>query len=162
MKQRLSGFKFVLVVAFLAGCSGGLRPGIFAPGADDLRPVARPDSQGIRPSDNATSVEEFDTTTEVERQAALTPQNAGVVEQNLGNTVASLGNPTDPGFWLETPLVSIKRPGRVVYGVTGTSVAVELIPISGPDTGGSRISLPALRLLGAPLAGLPVLTVYSR
>ena len=131
-------------------------------GAGDMRPVARPDGQGIRPADNATSVEEFDTTTQAERQAALTPQNAGVVEQNLGSTVASLGNPTDPGFWLETPLVSTKRPGRVVYGVTGTSVAVDLIPIAGPNTGGSRISLPALRLLGAPLAGLPELTVYAR
>jgi hypothetical protein len=40
-------------------------------------------------------------------------------------------------------------------------VRVELRPIEGPATGGSRISLAALRLLGASLAGLPEVEVFG-
>lgn len=111
------------------------------------------------PPSAAATADEFDTTTEAERVAALAGLPAG--ERELGRTVASLGNPAAPGFWLETPLVSEVMQGRVVYPPTGNSVAVELRPISGPATAGSRVSLPTLRLLGAPLTGLPELTVYG-
>lgn len=123
--------------------------------------VVDPDEAAVTPAPPATAAtaDEFDTTTEAERAAARS--TAPVGEQELGRTVASLGNPADPGFWLETPLVSEVRQGRVVYAPTGNSVAVELRPISGPATAGSRVSLPALRLLGAPLTGLPELTVYA-
>ncbi|MBV1868657.1 MAG: D-galactarate dehydratase [Marinosulfonomonas sp.] len=113
-----------------------------------------------KPPKNATTAEQFDTTSQAERTAALAvPKPAG--ERNLGKTIATLGNPTDPGFWLETPLVSKRTQGRVVFASTGKSVAVELIPVQGAATSGSRISLPAMRLLGAPLAGLPELTVFA-
>jgi len=79
----------------------------------------------------------------------------------LGTSVASLGDPARSGFWLETPLVSSETEGRVVFPGTGKSAQVQLIPIEGPATGGSRISLSAMRLIGAPLTDLPTLEVYS-
>ncbi|MGC8202913.1 hypothetical protein ACP2AV_09440 [Aliiroseovarius sp. PTFE2010] len=51
--------------------------------------------------------------------------------------------------------------GRVVYPDTGKSVAVELIPIDGDAGAGSRLSLPAMRLLEAALTGLPTVQVYG-
>ena len=126
-------------------------------------PVQTPpgDSASVKPPKNATTAEQFDTTSQADRTAALAPvKPAG--ERALGKTIATLGNPTDPGFWLETPLVSERTQGRVVYAPTGKSVAVELIPIQGAATSGSRISLPAMRLLGAPLSGLPELTVFAK
>lgn len=107
----------------------------------------------------ASTAEALDTTTAAERAAALAPVPAG--ERELGRTVASLGDPVSPGFWLATPLVSEPGQGRVFYRATGQSVVVELRPIAGPATGGSQISLPAMRLLGAPLTGLPELVVYA-
>ena len=116
-------------------------------------------SATLRPPNNARTEEQFDTTSADERSAAAAAPAAA--ERNLGSTVASLGDPTDPGFWLETPLVSSVTKGRVVYPANGKSAQVELRPIEGPASGGSRISLPAMRLIGAPLTDLPTLTVYA-
>ncbi len=77
----------------------------------------------------------------------------------LGTTVASLGSPTSPGLWLETALVSEATQGRVEYN--GQTVDVELRPSGGEPGSGSQISLDAMRALGAPLTGLPELTVYG-
>ena len=79
----------------------------------------------------------------------------------LGVTVASLGSPSEPGLWLKTPLVTSEQPGRVVFAGSGKSVAVTLIPIDGPATGGSRMSLSAFQTLGAPLTGLPEVEVFT-
>ena len=139
-----------VVLLSVAGCTPvALTPAQSRPGAP------------VKPPKNATTAEQFDTTSQAERTAALAPvKPAG--ERALGKTIATLGNPTDPGFWLETALVSERTQGRVVYAPTGKSVAVELIPIQGAATSGSRISLPAMRLLGAPLSGLPELTVFAK
>ena len=146
----------IAAALMLAGCAGLLQPGPpdSAAGADGtgIRPAARPPA-------GAVTAEQFDTTTEAERQAALARAPRG--ERELGRTIASLGNPAEPGFWLETPLVTQVTHGRVVYPLTGNSVAVELRPIAAAPGAGSRISLPAIRLLGAPLTGLPELTVYA-
>ncbi len=135
----------------------------------DARPQGRPNGSDFgqteltdvpAPQANATTVEQFDTTSAEDRAAAsAAPQTGG--EQRLGETVASLGDVTQPGFWLETPLVSEPATGRVLYPETGDTAQVELIPIDGPATGGSRISLPAMRLLNAPLTGLPTLVVFQ-
>lgn len=130
--------------------------------ADLIRPQARPaglKTVSTAPPTTARTVEQFDTTTQAERQAAAAP--VAVAERSLGRTVASLGAPTEPGFWLKTPLVKAEGPGRVVYAATGKSAAVTLIPIEGPSTAGSRMSLAALRLIGAPLTGLPEVEVYA-
>ena len=79
----------------------------------------------------------------------------------LGRTVASLGNAGEPGLWLKTPLVSAQRQARVHFPKTGKSVAVTLIPIEGPRTAGSRISLAAMQALGAPLTDLIEVDVFG-
>ncbi|MBU2992979.1 hypothetical protein [Octadecabacter sp. B2R22] len=110
------------------------------------------------PSATARTVEQFDTTTAEDRAAAVaTPVSSG--ERRLGTTIASLGSPTDPGIWFKTPLVSEVTQGRVVYN--GNSVAVELRPSGGVVGSGSQISLAAMRLIEAPLTGLPEVTVYA-
>lgn len=108
----------------------------------------------------ANTVEAFDTTTAAERAAAQAAPASSAVAR-LGRTVATLGDPADPGFWLETPLAQKTGPGRVVAVANGKSVTVELRPIDGPESAGSRISLPALRLLGVGLAGLHEVDVFQ-
>ncbi|WP_417523795.1 lipoprotein [Marinovum sp.] len=111
------------------------------------------------PPANAASEEDFDTTTAEDREkAAAVPEPGG--EQLLGTTVASLGDPTRSGFWLETPLVDVVTQGRVEFPESGKSAQVELIPIDGPATAGSRISLPAMRLIEAPLTDLATIRVF--
>ena len=121
-----------------------------------VRPVARPEGlqTAPKPARNARTAEQFDTTSAAERVAAAAPAWTGG-ERVLGQTVASLGDPARPGFWLETPLVSRPAKGVVRYRATGDSAQVGLIPIDGPKTAGSRLSLAAMRLIGAPLSGLP-------
>lgn len=152
---------FVLLIPiFLGGCAELFGPGATAPGSDTIHPVARPGSGATAPPENARTVEDFDTTSQAERDAATAPGNSAA-GLKLGTTIASLGDAVKPGFWLETPLVATPTKGRIEYAVTGVSVSVDLIPIDGPATGGSRISLAAIRLLGAPLTGLPELVVFS-
>lgn len=79
---------------------------------------------------------------------------------SLGMTVASLGNPAEDGLWLKTPLVASETIGRVVYPATGKTVSVTLIPLDGPPTAGSQLSLSAMQGLGAGLADLPTVEVF--
>lgn len=161
-----------IILAFLclslAGCGMVPRAAPPDPGLSDgavgQRPQARPEAGAtqVPVSPAARTAEQFDTTTEAERKAAVVTAVSAPQETRLGTTVASLGDPARPGFWLETPLASAPGPGRVVFSGTGESVAVELIPIEGPDTAGSRVSLAAMRLLKAPLTGLPQLEVFAR
>lgn len=153
-----------LVCVCLAGC--GDMAGMFggdqkaAPpskGEETTRPKARPEGKRAPPKE-AKTVEEFDTTTAKERKEAAEkpPANA---ETALGMTIASLGDVAEPGFWLKTPLVNAPAKGRVEYN--GKSAQVDLIPIEGPATAGSRISLAAMRLIEAPLTGLPEIRVFK-
>lgn len=143
----------------LAGCTGARTGDPVSGAAPDAAPDA-PRMTAPPPPRTARTAEQFDTTTEAERAAALAPAPPGGAER-LGTTLASLGDPAAPGFWLETPLVTSTRQGRVVLPGTGTAVQVELRPISGPATGGSRISLAAMRLLGLPLTDIAELEVYA-
>ena len=79
--------------------------------------------------------------------------------RRLGTTIASLGDATEPGFWLKTPLVKAQSPGVLRSVATGKTAQVTLIPIDGPDTAGSRVSLSAMRLLELPLTELAELEV---
>ncbi|WP_375280566.1 hypothetical protein [Pseudooctadecabacter sp.] len=130
--------------------------------APPVRPVldlnqTRPDFPPPPPP-TARTVEDFDTTTAEDRQAAVVtaPQSG---ERRLGTTIASLGSPTDPGIWFKTPLVTAVTQGRIEY--EGNSVAVELRPSGGAAGSGSQISLAAMRLIEAPLTGLPEVVVYA-
>ncbi len=102
----------------------------------------------------------LDTTTAKERAAAVA-MPATPSTRDLGKTIASLGAPSEPGFWLKTPLVKAPAKGRVEYGANGKSVAVDLIPIDSPKGAGSRLSLAAFRVLEAPLTGLPEVRVFQ-
>lgn len=129
--------------------------------ATQIRPVARPATAAVPPPPkNARTVEQFDTTTaEARKEAAIV--SVASQEIALGDTIASLGDPTRPGFWLETPLVKTAGPGRVMFPDSGKSAKVDLIPIDAESSAGSRISLAAMRLIEAPLTGLPKIEVFS-
>lgn len=144
----------------IAGCTDGMNtastgptlaamPGETTGSATDAPP----------PPKNAVTVEQFDTTSAAERAEAAAPPTSGNIR--LGTTVASLGDPSDPGFWAETGLVDRITPGRLEYPAAGTSVQVELRPSGGSPGAGTRVSLPALRVLNAPLTELPTLVVFE-
>lgn len=156
----LGGFAVLL----LSGCAGVMSPETppeMASADGQTRPKARDGAlvtTGAPVPEGARTVEEFDTTTAQERSAAQSGDAKSEVV--LGRTIASLGTAAEPGFWLKTPLVTEPAKGRVVYPATGKSVNVDLIPIDGPKTAGSRMSLSAMRLIDAPLTGLPEVEVY--
>lgn len=156
---------FSLVLVIFAGCAQ-LKLPVFRsapePPVEDVakvRPVARPSDGTALPPADARTVEDFDTTSAEERSQASAGVNVGKAVE-LGTTIASLGSASEPGFWLKTPLVDQPAMGRVDYAETGQSVAVDLIPLDAKRGAGSRISLPAMRLIGAPLTGLPELRVF--
>ncbi|WP_184564032.1 hypothetical protein [Sulfitobacter undariae] len=126
-----------------------------APTVDPVVTTAPP------PSRAANTQATLDTTTPEQRKKAAAPVAPQTGTKSLGSTVASLGSPTEPGFWLKTPLVKSETMGRVTNKANGKSSAVRLIPIDGPATGGSRLSLPAMRLIEASLTELTELTVTS-
>ncbi|MFN3954638.1 MAG: D-galactarate dehydratase [Pararhodobacter sp.] len=104
------------------------------------------------------SADALDTTTAAERAAAAaTPRSSATA---LGETLAGLGAPTEPGFWLRTGLVDRARPGRV-EAASGAGVAVELRPSGNAPGSGSQISLAAIRALGVPLNQLVALRVFT-
>lgn len=78
----------------------------------------------------------------------------------LGFSVISLGDASDPGLWLDTPLVTEEGPGQVI-GEDGRIVAVTLRPSGGERNSGSRLSLQGYDALGLPLSALPTVTVVS-
>ncbi|WIY25456.1 hypothetical protein [Parasedimentitalea psychrophila] len=76
------------------------------------------------------------------------------------STVAGLGDPTVPGLWMETPLVTVEQ-RALVRSATGAEVALTLRPIAGEASAGSRLSIEAMRSLGAPLTELVALMVSA-
>jgi len=124
----------------------------------DLEPAAVDPTPPPPPT--ARTVDQFDTTTAEDRAEALSASQ-DVGERALGSTIASLGSPTDPGIWLKTPLVGEVIQGRVQYPDNGKSINIELRPSGGVVGAGSQISLAAMRLLEAPLTGLPELLVFA-
>ncbi len=121
--------------------------------------VLDPVTSAPPPPPAARTVEALDTTTAAQRAAAVAPVAAGA--RLLGTTVASLGSATEPGLWMKTPLVKTEMQGRVTNPATGKSSTVMLIPIDGPPTAGSRMSLSALRLIGASLTDLTSVEVST-
>ena len=138
---------FVLMCcAFATACSQPWDP--FSVDAPD--PVPEPEAAAV-PAEAAPEIE-----------TAPDPQRAALpASGNLGTTIATLGDPTQPGLWAETPLVDRVRSGRLTDSATGSSAAVELRPAPGAVGAGSRVSLDTLRALGAPLTALVELTVYA-
>lgn len=157
--------RFIALICVLAvsACSNlGMR----GPAAPDtpavdgpMRPHSRPVGLGRSVPKNARTAEQFDVTTAQERaEAAKAPPVAA--ERALGSTVASLGDPAQPGFWIKTPLANSQGKGRVSYPAKGTSVQVDVYPLEGEASAGSRLSLAAFRVLEAPLTDLPEVDVF--
>lgn len=143
----------------LAGC-GEMGRRIAAPTPEPGAPEAEVAGASVPvPVAGAATPEQFDTTSAEQRAAAAAAPV--IAEVRLGTTIASLGDPSDPGFWAETGLVDEVVQGRLEYPAEGTSVRVELRPSGGSPGSGTRVSLPAMRVLRAPLTALPELTVFS-
>ena len=156
----------------LAGCAQV--EGLFGPDASGARtkPAANasPDAVAAERSDPletspvpvsaARTAEGFDTSTESQRAEAVAAAQTTGGAVDLGVTIASLGAPTQPGFWIKTPLADRAGKGRVDYPEKGTSVVVDLIPLDASPGAGSQISLAAMRLIEADLTGLPELRVF--
>lgn len=157
------------LIAALSGCSGQA-PGLFDRFKKDKAEAEAkaPDAMMEIPADQSdpelaeeTTGDPFETAVENPETTTAEAALADTGDGRLGITVASLGDPTAEGFWMKTPLVTSETAGRVVFTTSGRSVQVRLIPSGGPAGGGSQISLAAMRLLEAPLTGLPELVVYS-
>lgn len=154
-------FLFVALVVFVtvSGCTA-LNQVNLALGGGVLEPVvATPSSEtdSELPVRASKTAEDLDNSTPQERDAAIDTAVAG---RSLGQTVVSLGSPAEPGFWLKTPLVSAATPGQVRNPSSGNTISVTLIPIDGPKTAGSRMSLSAMRLLDVNLAELVTVEVF--
>ena len=145
--MRIS-FMCVGVVLILSGCAILERVGVGSDRAD--APIS--EAETVLPE--AAEVEE---TPLAPTQAE---QNAPV-SGSLGQTIASLGSPSEQGLWLKTPLVSAERPGRIVYATTGQSANVTLQPIEGAESSGSRISLSAIQAIGASPTDLLEIEVFA-
>lgn len=154
MKRLVPSLLLLSALALAACAQAPMREAAVAP-----RTAPAP-AQSPPPPAGARTAEAFDTTTEAQRAAARAGP-AGTATR-LGTTVASLGPPQDTGIWLETGLVAEVTPGRVEYPGNGRILNVELRPSGRPPGAGSQISLAAMRLLDAPLTGLPELVVYRR
>ena len=85
---------------------------------------------------------------------------SSAVFSGTASTIAGLGDPTVPGLWMETPLVTTEQMARVV-SPTGGHVTLTLRPIAGEASAGSRLSIDAMRALGAPLTELIELKVSA-
>jgi hypothetical protein len=145
------GISLALVLT-LAGCGGGIGFGSGGGGLGGLfgdNPAASPapgaetTAEALGPADGADT-------------AGQTPEG-GLI---LGFAVASLGDASVPGLWMETPLVSAEGPGRVV-GPDGRTVAVTLRPSGGAPGTTSSLSLQTMQELGLDLSALPTVTVIS-
>lgn len=164
---------FLVSLLALGACSSPSLQGMFQPNAPadpaaadpGLPPPASVTTATLDPTPapppppTARTVAALDTTTAEDRAAATAPPPEPAGERSLGTTLATLGSPADPGIWIKTPLVSDLVMGRVVF--QGTSINIELRPSGGAAGSGSQISLPAMRLLGAPLTGIVELSVFA-
>ena len=145
----------------LSGCTDFRTiPGLFNSQAPEATApaVAQPAPQVLPqalPAPSGVTAATLDTTTEAQKSEALTADTSGSTA--LGTAIVTLGAPTDQGVWVKTSLVSSTQPGQVEY--KGKTINVELRPRD--SAGGDQISLPAMRLLDAPLSGIVVLEVYS-
>ncbi|MFB2532942.1 hypothetical protein ACEYYB_02315 [Paracoccus sp. p4-l81] len=121
-------------------------------------PVARPATLGAGGA-APEALDQASATERAEATAATATPAAG--ESRLGTTIASLGNPTDAGFWIKSPLVKAAGKGKIVDPATGKAVNVNLIPMPGDAGAGSQVSLSAMRELGVNLTALPEIEVWK-
>ena len=149
----------VLPVLALAACDLVRTPATQAPPPAASRAPTAPSGvteTALQRPASARTVASLDASA-AEKAAASQPAAAGA---SLGRTIASLGDATKGGFWIRTPLVKEPGKGRVVDRATGKSVNVDLIPLPGPASAGSQVSLSVLTTLGVGLTDLPEIEVF--
>lgn len=160
MKYALA---LILPAVLLSGCAKipffGSKGLAMAPvAAIEMHPQERPNSVSVKaPPPGARTVAALDTTTAAQKAAALAAPAQPSGETSLGKTAVTLGNVTEPGFWLRSGLVKASGAGRVLTA-DGNSIAVDLIP----GSGASQLSLAAFRALNLPLTALPDVTLFAQ
>jgi len=161
MKHILISCSLILSVGGCANIASRIglgpkpEPVVVTPVAEPVaveQPTLAPETAAPPPPATATTAAALDTTTPEQRAAAAAPSEAP--SKALGKTTVTLGSPTEAGLWLKTPLVASEQQGRVTNPANGKSSLVTLIPIEGPNTAGSRMSLAAMRLIDLPLTDL--------
>ena len=130
------------------------RPGEVETGA--VIGATTPELAAPRPPAGAITAEALDTTTEAQKEAA-TAVVAAAGDTLIGQTIISLGNPAEPGFWLRGGPVKTASQGRVET-IGGQSVQVDLMPGEGP----AQLSLAAYRALNLNLTDLVEVRVFAR
>lgn len=157
----------VLAVLAVAGCANGGLGGMFSgdgPGSGFGRTAPAEDSAAAEVITEAVvgeaAAEDIAPADNTVRAAAVAEGNTGAGDSVRGFTVASLGDATVPGLWIETPLVDRERTATVV-APNGTTVEVTARPSGGERGSGSRLSLAAFQALGLSLTSLPTVTVIA-
>ena len=93
-------------------------------------------------------------------QAGATVTSAGATPvatvDFVGNasTVAAVGDPVEPGLWMQTPLVTSPARARVTVASTGVSTILELRPSEAGADAGGQLSLEAMRALNLSFTDL--------
>lgn len=153
--------RLILILPFLtlAACDGAGLPGVNTP------PPRTPAQTVAVTGTDAAAAAAAEAQTGVAAGglpvAALDRTAVAATSGRLGTTIASLGDATQQGFWIKTPLVRSISKGRIVNPATGKSANVDLIPLSGPVSAGSQVSLPAMQSIGAGLTDLPEIEVWK-
>ena len=153
MTQSLRALLALSLVLAVAGCDSGFRPLGFM---DRFRGNDASDVPLPAVAEEVAEEEAVEAATGEEAEAPAPSAASG----SLGTTIASLGDPTRPGLWLETPLVSAEAAGTLV-AENGNRIDVTLIPSGGAAGSGSRISVAAMQALGLGLTDLATLTVIA-
>ena len=153
MTQSLRALLALSLVLAVAGCDSGFRPLGFM---DRFRGNDASDVPPPAVAEELAEEEAVEAATGEEAEAPAPSAASG----SLGTTIASLGDPTRPGLWLETPLVSAEAAGTLV-AENGNRIDVTLIPSGGAAGSGSRISVAAMQALGLGLTDLATLTVIA-
>ena len=134
-------FSFIFLVLLLANCVTEQTVPQPSPSQENVAGATPPKSQAASASSSS-------------RPNALPASGA--------TTVASLGDLSRPGLWLETLLVGWQQTGWVVNKRTGKELELTLIPIPGASTSGSFLSVQAMQTLGVPLGDLVSLVVVPK
>lgn len=155
MSIRFARLALILPFAALAACDAAMTGGTTGAATAPM-PAPRTPAQTVSAAPAETTAAEA-----AAAEAAAAAPAATAARGRLGTTVASLGDATEAGLWLKTPLVKARSKGRVVDPATGRSVNVDLIPLGGAASAGSQMSLPAMTALGVGLTDLPEVEVFA-
>lgn len=157
-----------LSALLLLGCTGTQNGAVEesvevrAPSEKEVRPKNRPetDAAGLPATGSGIKVDDAARTSEAEAAKAVAPPTGA--EQELGQTIATLGLLERDGFWLATPLVKTETPGRVVYLKSGEGANVTLLPNGTTEGSGSQLSLATMQALDIPLTELARIQVFAK